>query len=179
MTSEHDKAVLNSIFNPLLPVGECIQEEDLPDTLQDDENDIVNIEEVKQLELEGVRAAEKGDVDTAIYIFTKVINKASNWASGYNNRAQAYRLKGNLNDAIKDLNEAITLSRGQGKSGCQALCQRGIIYRKEGNDDLAKQDFEAAARLGSQFAKSQLVDMNPYAALCNQMLHDVMTKLQA
>lgn len=39
-------------------------------------------------------------------------------------------------------------------------------------------DFEAAAKLGSEFAKAQLVQMNPYAALCNRMLRDVMGKLE-
>jgi hypothetical protein len=80
--------------------------------------------------------------------------------------------------AVADLNEAISLSEGRGRSACQAFCQRGIMNRKEGHDDLARLDFEVAARLGSQFAKTQLVELNPYAALCNQMLHDVMGKLQ-
>lgn len=39
-------------------------------------------------------------------------------------------------------------------------------------------DFEAAARLGSEFAKTQLVVMNPYAAMCNKMLSDVMGRLR-
>lgn len=80
--------------------------------------------------------------------------------------------------AVADLNEAIHLSGGQGRSGCQALCQRGIMNRKEGLVDLARKDFEAAAKLGSHFAKMQLVELNPYAALCSQMLHDVTGKLQ-
>jgi len=29
MTTEHDRAVLNSIFNPLLPVGEAAFEQDV------------------------------------------------------------------------------------------------------------------------------------------------------
>jgi len=80
--------------------------------------------------------------------------------------------------AVADLNEAISLSAGRGRSACQAFCQRGIMNRKEGHDDLARLDFEVAAKLGSHFAKIQLVELNPYAALCNQMLHDVMGKLQ-
>lgn len=75
------------------------------------------------------------------------------------------------------MNLAIQLSNGQGRSGCQAYCQRGIIHRKEGRNDLAKQDFHAAAELGSKFAKGQLIELNPYAALCNQMLHNVMSTL--
>jgi hypothetical protein len=34
MSCEHDRAILNSIFNPLLPVGELIYEDELPHNLQ-------------------------------------------------------------------------------------------------------------------------------------------------
>jgi tetratricopeptide (TPR) repeat protein len=60
----------------------------------DDELKITNAEAAKSLEVEGVKAAESGDLDKAIGIFTRAINIAPKWASGYNNRAQAYRLKG-------------------------------------------------------------------------------------
>lgn len=79
---------------------------------------------------------------------------------------------------MNDLNTAITLSQGQGKSCRQALCQRGLIHRKNGHDDKALQDFKHAAELGSPFAKMALVQLNPYAALCNQMLSQVMNKLK-
>jgi tetratricopeptide (TPR) repeat protein len=177
MSSEHDRAVLNCIFNPLLPTGEFECDELSPD-LQDNEDEITNAAAAKSLEVEGVKAAESGDLDTAIGLFTRAINIAPKWASGYNNRAQAYRLKGDTAAAVADLNEAISLSAGRGRSACQAFCQRGIMNRKEGHDDLARLDFEVAAKLGSHFAKIQLVELNPYAALCNQMLHDVMGKLQ-
>jgi hypothetical protein len=81
-------------------------------------------------------------------------------------------------DAKLDLNNAINLSNGKGRAGCQAFCQRGLILLKENHTEDAKADFEAAAKLGSQFAKAQLVQMNPYAALCNKMLRTVFTKLQ-
>ena len=42
----------------------------------------------------------------------------------------------------------------------------------------AIRDWESAARLGSQFAKSRLVQLNPYAALCNRMLHQVFSRLK-
>jgi tetratricopeptide (TPR) repeat protein len=60
----------------------------------DDEDKITNSAAAKILEVEGVKAAESGDFDKAIGIFTRAINIAPKWASGYNNRAQAYRLKG-------------------------------------------------------------------------------------
>lgn len=34
MASAGDRAILNSIFNPLLPVGECVFEEDIPKELK-------------------------------------------------------------------------------------------------------------------------------------------------
>jgi hypothetical protein len=34
MTSEHDIAILNCVFNPLLPLGEAVYEDELPHNLQ-------------------------------------------------------------------------------------------------------------------------------------------------
>lgn len=79
------------------------------------------------------------------------------------------------------LNKAIELrctSREEEVSLGKALCQRGLLHRVEGRDDEARLDFQQAAQLGNDFAKTQLVALNPYAALCNQMLGDVFAKLQ-
>ena len=37
----------------------------------------------------------------------------------------------------------------------------------------------AAAELGSKYAKSVLVGLNPYAAMCNKMLKNVFTALES
>ena len=37
---------------------------------------------------------------------------------------------------------------------------------------------QAAAMLGNKFAQSQVVKLNPYAKLCNQMLTEAIEKLQ-
>ncbi|KAJ8894942.1 hypothetical protein PR048_000249 [Dryococelus australis] len=147
--------------------------------ISDNEPQTPEVIQAKELEMEGVKAAESGDIDLAIGIFTRAINILPSLPSCYNNRAQAYRLQDNIEGALADVNRAITLSNGLGRTGCQALCQRGIIHRKEGREDDAREDFEAAYKLGSQFAKMQLVQLNPYAALCNKMLHDVFVKLQS
>ena len=99
-------------------------------------------------------------------------------ASSYNNRAQAHRLAGQPDSALKDLDRAIHLSEGKGKAGSNALCQRGVLLRKEGRDDDAMEDFKMAAKNGSGFAKAMVVEMNPYAAMCNAMLRNVFTALQ-
>lgn len=83
-----------------------------------------------------------------------------------------------ISAATQDLDTAIHLSGGKGKSACLAYCQRAIVRRLQGNQQLATEDYKKAAELGSDFARSQLVQMNPYAALCNQMLRKVMTQYQ-
>ena len=83
-----------------------------------------------------------------------------------------------LHSALRDLQRAIDLSRGRGRAGTSALCQRGVLHRREGRDDDAMEDFKTAADNGSGYAKAMLVEMNPYAAMCNAMLKNVFTALQ-
>ena len=53
-----------------------------------------------------------------------------------------------------------------------------MIHRREGQNDDARKDFEKASQMGSGFAKSALTAMNPYAAMCNQMLKNVFHALE-
>lgn len=177
MTTQNDRLVLNSILNPNLPLGEGVfdpKEEDVE--VQDDTEPKVS-EDGMKIEREGMMTAEQGNIDQAIHLFTQVIEKYPEYASAYNNRAQAYRLKSDTRRAMEDLEVALKLSNKSGKVGASALCQRGIIQRKFGHDDSAIEDFKEAANLGSGFAKSMLVEMNPYAAMCNAMLKNVFTAM--
>jgi len=178
MATKQDLAILNSVFNPLIPLGESPYDDLVPEELKDEEEIGQEIEEAKSLELEGVKKAESGLLEEAIELFSQSIQIAPRRPSGYNNRAQAYRLKGNISVALQDLNNAINISEGKGKSACLAFCQRALIYRFQDKSQLAESDFKNAAAMGSGFAQSQLVQMNPYAALCNQMLSKVMAQLQ-
>merc|ERR1712083_61146 len=174
MTTQNDREVLNSILNPNLPLGEGLfdPEEKVAEEKSDKDDD-----KVKDLEAEAVKAAEAGDVRKALEIFDKVVSLAPDRPSSYNNRAQALRLAGRPDSALADLDKAIQLSKGKGRSGSSALCQRGVLNRQEGRDDDALNDFKAAAAEGSGFAKSMLVEMNPYAAMCNAMLKNVFTSM--
>jgi hypothetical protein len=98
--------------------------------------------------------------------------------ASYNNRAQALRLAGRPDSALRDITTAIQLSGGVGRAGVSALCQRAVLSRKEGRDDDAMEDFKTAAKMGSGFAKAMVVEMNPYAAMCNAMLKNVFSALQ-
>ncbi|XP_052324703.1 tetratricopeptide repeat protein 36 isoform X3 [Oncorhynchus keta] len=154
------------------------------------------LQQVKELEMEGVAAAEAGDLPTALEWFSQAIDTLPQRASGYNNRAQTRRLQedteGALEDleviimcgfcippgALEDLERAIALSGGVGRTACQALVQRGLLLRLACQDDKAREDFKRAAVLGSEFARQQVVVLNPYAALCNRMLTEVINKLR-
>jgi hypothetical protein len=54
------------------------------------------LEHSKALELQGVRAAEAGDLHTALEKFGQAISLLPDRASAYNNRAQARRLQGDV-----------------------------------------------------------------------------------
>lgn len=54
------------------------------------------LEQAQDLELQGVSAAESGDVNTALERFSEAIRLLPERASGYNNRAQALRLRGDV-----------------------------------------------------------------------------------
>lgn len=182
MSNINDKAVLHAIFNPELPVsGELIEEEESYEARIDAEESTEHLEAVKALEIEGVKKAEQGDFVGALDDFSRAIRLRPDRPSGYNNRAQAMRLSGDVEGAMEDLEEAIRLSASKpdsAKALGQALCQRGILKRVDGDADGALEDFKLAAGLGSPFARQMVVKMNPYAALCNQMLAECMQKMK-
>ncbi|KAK5641417.1 hypothetical protein RI129_009964 [Pyrocoelia pectoralis] len=177
--SSHDKAVLNCLFNPNLPLDQAYNEE-LSDNIKDQEVNTPDIFKSKELETEGIKLAEVSKFDDALNMLNEAVRASPKRASPYNNRAQVHQLMKNTGDAFNDLTMAIDLASkySQKRTLCQAFCQRGLLYRKEEQIELAKEDFEKAASLGSLFAKNQLVELNPYAALCNQMLRQAFESLK-
>ncbi|NXS95241.1 TTC36 protein, partial [Jacana jacana] len=153
MATANDRAVLQTIFNPGTPFGDVpgLDEEEEED-IQEEEGDGFSpelLEQARDLELQGVSAAESGDVSAALERFGEAIRLLPQRASAYNNRAQALRLRGDV-----------------------------AVHRLQAREEEARRDFERAARLGSRFARRQLVLLNPYAALCNQMLCQMLGQLR-
>ncbi|XP_067166304.1 tetratricopeptide repeat protein 36 [Apteryx mantelli] len=179
MATANDRAVLQTIFSPSTPFGD-IPGLDEEEEVQEEEEAFAPelLEQVRDLELQGVSAAESGDVSAALERFSEAIRLLPERASGYNNRAQALRLRGDVAGALQDLDEAIRLGRGRGRAACQSFVQRGLIHRLQAREEEARRDFARAARLGSAFARRQLVLMNPYSALCNQMLCEMLGRLR-
>ncbi|KYM80333.1 Tetratricopeptide repeat protein 36 like protein [Atta colombica] len=56
------------------------------------------------------------------------------------------------------------------------ICAEAKNFDEMEQDDKAREDFTRAAKVGSSFAKSQLVALNPYAAMCNAMLQKMTFK---
>ncbi|KAI6183381.1 Tetratricopeptide repeat protein 36-like protein [Aphelenchoides bicaudatus] len=176
MATQRDKDVLNIILNPLMPNANF--DESKKEESKEDYSHLKDYEQSHQLEIEGIRLSEERKHEEAIAKFDQAIEVCPQNPSAYNNRAQQRQLLKQLDEAKQDLEKAVELSGGKGKSACQAFAQRGLVYRLEGKMDLAKEDYQKAADLGSKFAKMELVTLNPYAAMCNQMLFDVMEKLR-
>ncbi|CAI5441461.1 unnamed protein product [Caenorhabditis angaria] len=176
MSTEHDRAVLNQILNPLMPTTETSSNNSTQ--FENDQIDHCGYEESVGIEKEAVILAESGKVPEAIEKFGEAISKCPINPSAFNNRAQAYRLSGKIEEAISDLNEALKLSNPKSKTTCNAYVQRASIFRLKGDDDKAREDFQKAADLGSSFAKMQLIALNPYAAMCNKMLAEVFEKVK-
>ncbi|XP_063973413.1 tetratricopeptide repeat protein 36 isoform X2 [Diachasmimorpha longicaudata] len=168
--TEHDEAVLDAIFDPLQLMSDAnrIGSDELEGDLTD--------EKVLELVKSGVEAAEAGKIDEALMIFDEARERAPRNASILNDRAQVLRLAGRTSEALENLNEALTMTNSRGKIAGKALCQRGLLHRLGGREDQAKQDFQEAAKNGSTFARTQLVQLNPYAAMCNAMLREINSK---
>jgi len=165
--SENDQSVLHLITNPGLPIDEAKR----PLAIDEDSTfDVDHLRKVKELERNAVRLADEKDYEAAMECLKEALSVLPDRASVYNNRAQLWRLMSDDEAAMCDLDKAIELSGGQGKTASFAFTQRALILKMRGEKKKALEDFKKAADLGNLFAKKEVVDSNPYAALCNQML---------
>lgn len=90
--SERDQAVLESIFNPLLPLGDVPQKPPQNEINEESTDESIR---AKELEALGVERAEQGDLDGAMECFNEACEICASRSSCFNNRAQLWRLKGN------------------------------------------------------------------------------------
>ena len=63
----------------------------------------------------------------ALELMNQAVMLTPQRASCFNNRAQIHRLNSDIPAALLDLNKTIQLTQGQGRSACQAFCQRGKL----------------------------------------------------
>lgn len=97
--------------------------------------------------LAGNRAAEKGDLDKAIKLFSTAIDSGKlskeNLAIAHNNRGSAYDDKGNTDKALKDYSKAIEFN----PSYDAAYYNRSYALERKGQISDAYRDMEKAVQL--------------------------------
>ncbi|KAI9286582.1 hypothetical protein BC943DRAFT_351387 [Umbelopsis sp. AD052] len=174
MTHISDDAILELVFNPEAQGLPLEAVADTVDTTGAREIPTDILSQVQELETQGVKLAEEEKLDEALEKLTQAIAICDYYASVYNNRAQVYRLKNDLESAVTDLEQAMKHGVGQPKVLRQAYTQRAIIRKQQGNLEGAQADFERGAKFGNPIAKSITVNENPYAKMCNQIMLEVM-----
>ncbi|XP_011559663.3 tetratricopeptide repeat protein 36 [Plutella xylostella] len=171
--SDRDQAVLRSIMDPTATLGDLTDDSDnFPeDNAPTSDSDRLSAE----LCARGAALAEGGRLGEALALMGEGVAAAPARPDAYNDRAQVLRLMMRDTEALSDIERALSLTAGSRcRARALALCQRGLLRRKAGAEADARADFVEAADLGSAFAKKQAVELNPYAALCNQMLSQVL-----
>jgi len=116
--------------------------------------------------------------DEAIFIFEKAKKLLPLHPAAFNDTAQAFRLQKKDELALESLDKAIELSGGKGSVACQAFLQRALLKKVKLDEKGALADFEKAAALGSEFAASQMVKLNPIAKLCDRMVSMMIQEAQ-
>ena len=95
-TSEKDQAVLESIFNPLLPLGDILPKHEVENENEINVENTEKSKRAKDLETSGVEKAEQGDLEGALECFNEACEICPSRSSCFNNRAQLWRLKGSF-----------------------------------------------------------------------------------
>ncbi|MBV96824.1 Transmembrane protein 25, partial [Eschrichtius robustus] len=116
MGTPNDQAVLQAIFNPDTPFGDIVgldlgEEAEKEGGDEDGVFPRAQLEQSKALELQGVMAAEAGDLSTALERFGQAINLLPEKASAYSNRAQARLLQGDVaGSRVQSLDGPVTVN---------------------------------------------------------------------
>ena len=97
---------------------------------------------------QGITAANKGDMDTAIAAFTRIVDSGAggdvkNLASAYNLRGMCHEAKNDLQKALADYSKAIELD----VKLAEAYGNRAMLYMKLGDEAKAREDATAAKRI--------------------------------
>jgi tetratricopeptide (TPR) repeat protein len=85
-------------------------------------------------------------LERAIDNFSHAIDLDPQLASAYSYRAKAYRIKGMLEEAVRDSNMVIQLRRDQ-QSTARAYATLAKIYRKLGQDELSEANYRKSVEL--------------------------------
>lgn len=150
------------------------------------DNRTLEISESKQIEIEAIKLAEGslGDIcslNDALNLINKAISieatlPETNVCSMLNNKAQILRLLKRNEEALECLNQVLDDESNKSITNNilkNASAQRGWIHFRSGNLEAALKDFQMASQLGCLESKRMSIKCNPYAAMCNQMMQEL------
>ncbi|NIR32438.1 MAG: tetratricopeptide repeat protein [Gammaproteobacteria bacterium] len=87
---------------------------------------------------DGIRQMNTGALDAALETFDTIVDRAPNFAEGWNKRATVHYLKGDLAHSMRDIQQTLALEpRHFG-----ALSGMGLIFLKRGDEAAALEAFE-------------------------------------
>lgn len=101
------------------------------------------IDTVQEIVTRGFNYLDQGHLDTAVALFTTVIELEPDRAVVYHYRGEAYYTQGAFDNAISDFSKAIAIE----PKFAEAYSNRGLAYDAKGELDLAIQDYNTAIRL--------------------------------
>jgi tetratricopeptide (TPR) repeat protein len=114
---------------------------------------------VDKLLKDGIRQMEEGHMGQAVDSFTRVIERRPEFAEGWNKRATAYYLMGDLDQSLKDCDEVIE----RNPSHFGALSGYGLIYTAKGELEKALSYFERAIQINPNMpGVQQSIEMIQY-----------------
>ncbi len=94
----------------------------------------------------GISAMQSGRLEAAIGHFSEVIDMAPDFAEGWNKRATAYYLNGELAKSMRDIQETLELEpRHFG-----AISGMGLIFMQQGDERAALDAFEEVLKIHPQ-----------------------------
>jgi len=106
----------------------------------------------------GFAAAQAGNYDKAIRLFTKAIESGElsreDLSKTYYNRGDAWRKKGDYDKAIADLTKAIESGEFCREDLSKTYCNRGLTWYNKGNYDKAIADYSKALELDPKYTRA-------------------------
>ena len=105
--------------------------------------------------INGEPANEDYHADVAIKHYSRAIELYPDFIEAYNDRADVYFRKGDIDEAIKDFTSVIELDSNY----ASAYFRRGEAYSNTGCDARAEQDFIRATELGDPYAHDRLLEV--------------------
>lgn len=96
-----------------------------------------DVEDVNILMVQGITAMSRGDNDTALAVFDRMVDLAPSFAEGWNKRATVNYLIGDYDASVRDIQQTLLLEERH----FGAISGLGLIYLALGDDAAALRAF--------------------------------------